>query len=1501
MARSYGVGSGQFPFYLVEIGGTRQYAAGGIYISETASTGLSVVAGSAAGSGSAHGVVADPTGTPTMSAGTGLAGSSLTISISARPVMAAGVGVANVSVSVPSLSVTDGQAAGTGAVGSIVSSPQAILTGAAGTGVANAASFSSGIGSASAAQATGVAHASVVSISITAAQAVGTGVAGADVGSISSISTQAAGTGVAHGPAASISIIDAQAAGTGVANASVVSPQPILTGAAGVGVANTAALSDGIGSASAAVGTGVAHTSVASISITDSQAAGTGVAGSAIVSPATVAVQSAGTGVAHAAGISISITDSQAAGVGVANAAVGGSQAILTGAAGIGTANAIIASDGIGSAVAAQATGVANAAAASVSITDSQAVGVGSAGAAVVSLGAVAIQAAGTGAAAAGSISISITEAQAGGTGVAQTGAISPQPILVGVAGVGVAGAVQASVLVSGQAVGIGVAQAPAGSETDIVNSAHAVGVAQANLTLASVSIPAGQAVGTGSANAVTISTIPITQAVAGQAVGVGVANSATPANLLPNQTMSGAVVGIIGSGGVLPTGFTSGANGSHGVNGQVTFVGTVNGLPAFALRLYGTNAQGSTLYCDLYPQSARYLAASPGQTYISSISMQLLAGSMTGFTGASDGTLSTGEYNSSSGYLGASNSGSPITSTLTRTTAARLFSNPSTVKASPYVSLSIPAGNTVDATILFAGWTFTQPAVTSSVSILTGTAVGVGAANAILNSESDIAGVAQAAGVAHASVANPTTSTSGVQAVGTGTVGSITPSVSLPTPTLVNAISNSVAAGAVVGNVFGGAGGGLLPPGWAIDYNPSALVVDVVATGIEGGYPYVDIRYHGTVAGSSQINLLLHAGTSILGSIGQTWSGSYLSRIVGGTITNVGTVSTAVSEMNAADGYIISSGGNAAASTLSVGSIVGNSYPCSRTFTSPLAAYAHLEYCLSLSAGTVDITVRVAAPQFNPAATLAPYYPSTGSQVYLAQNLMAVGTGAANAEVATPSPVIAQAVGIGTANPGQPTNQIPNPTFLGAVVGLANANVVSTSFTDGQAGAPGVAGSIIISPNPMVIQAGGTGSANAVVDSESFAIGQAAAVGVAWSTTASVAPLAVQAAGIGTVNNASPANALRNPQATGASVGSPGVVPTYWALSPCAGISTSVVALGNIGGYNYIQVNWSGTNTSGVIGYPALQFEYSAYQPAVKGQTWLASVIASMISGSMAGVTGGQAQLKMAEVDSGSGYVNNTQLAFTPTGVPTPFSFSNTIAFAATAYLTSAVYMPVANGASINVTLQFAFPSLTRPAVTPSVGILAGQAVGVGVAQPTSLMGSLVVLQAVGTGSANSVAKSVLVGSAQAVGTGSANATLETEALVSAAARGTGSANAAITSISISASSAAALGSANSVAKSVLVGSAQAIAVGSANPVAISSSATITSATSTGSAHALSDAEIFTVAVAQGTGVATVGLPAVQHRANSAVAVGITRSVGTWARNGRGPRASIVKMNSTG
>ncbi len=110
--------------------------------------------------------------------------------------------------------------------------------------------------------------------------------------------------------------------------------------------------------------------------------------------------------------------------------------------------------------------------------------------------------------------------------------------------------------------------------------------------------------------------------------------------NGIPNPRADGLTPGVIGSGGVLPTGWTV-AVSTTGITREVIGQATVNGLPGLRIRVSGTPAANANIQFQTATSSA--IAASAGQVWTSTAFYRLHAGSLTNITNIRHRTRTVG------------------------------------------------------------------------------------------------------------------------------------------------------------------------------------------------------------------------------------------------------------------------------------------------------------------------------------------------------------------------------------------------------------------------------------------------------------------------------------------------------------------------------------------------------------------------------------------------------------------------------------------------------------------------------------------------------------------------------------------------------------------------------------------------------------------------------------------------------------------------------------------
>jgi hypothetical protein len=173
----------------------------------------------------------------------------------------------------------------------------------------------------------------------------------------------------------------------------------------------------------------------------------------------------------------------------------------------------------------------------------------------------------------------------------------------------------------------------------------------------------------------------------------------------------------------------------------------------------------------------------------------------------------------------------------------------------------------------------------------------------------------------------------------------------------------------------------------------------------------------------------------------------------------------------------------------------------------------------------------------------------------------------------------------------------------------------------------------------------------------------------------------------------------VSNPRAEGASVGTPGTMPTNWSLSASGGLSSSVVGTGSESGVPYLDIRIFGT-TSGAATVLAM-FQTGTGLAALTGQAWTASAFLRLIGGAWGAPSSGPS-LVIRENDSGGGQLaTNTSAALTlPSSAALATqraTYTATLGHASTANAHSGLTLGYASGQVVDFTLRIGVPQLER------------------------------------------------------------------------------------------------------------------------------------------------------------------------------------------------------------
>jgi hypothetical protein len=187
--------------------------------------------------------------------------------------------------------------------------------------------------------------------------------------------------------------------------------------------------------------------------------------------------------------------------------------------------------------------------------------------------------------------------------------------------------------------------------------------------------------------------------------------------------------------------------------------------------------------------------------------------------------------------------------------------------------------------------------------------------------------------------------------------------------------------------------------------------------------------------------------------------------------------------------------------------------------------------------------------------------------------------------------------------------------------------------------------------------------------------------------------------------------NSIRNNTMQGAAAGTPGTLPTNWALTAGSsnGITRTIVGTGTENGITYIDLQYAGTavgaSNISVVAEPNNQIA------AVQNQVWTFTCFAKLVGGSFANTTfrGGFVNSYTAV---GGFDANGSSASFNfPAGGPTSaalntqrYFYTATLASATTAFVNGGIFIAYNAGAVLDFTLRIGLPQLELGAFATSV-----------------------------------------------------------------------------------------------------------------------------------------------------------------------------------------------------
>ena len=130
--------------------------------------------------------------------------------------------------------------------------------------------------------------------------------------------------------------------------------------------------------------------------------------------------------------------------------------------------------------------------------------------------------------------------------------------------------------------------------------------------------------------------------------------------------------------------------------------------------------------------------------------------------------------------------------------------------------------------------------------------------------------------------------------------------------------------------------------------------------------------------------------------------------------------------------------------------------------------------------------------------------------------------------------------------------------------------------------------------------------------------------------------------------------------------IGSGGALPTNWGSSIPSGSTLEVIQTGTESGFSFIDLKFSGTNSSGSTQTFTIGFESSTFITATSGQNWSGSCYVRLIAGSTANIN--DFNIDVTERTSSGVFIVNSTSSFIPSLSLQRVSHSRTLTDAGTA-----------------------------------------------------------------------------------------------------------------------------------------------------------------------------------------------------------------------------------------